>query len=153
MKHRQEFALAGVRMKMHLSQEETGGYFSLFENRSNGATRTPIHIHAHEDETLLVLEGTMRAIVDGREQLVGAGESASLSRGVAHQLMNATGSSAHYLLLCTPGGFEHFLEEGGRAIAPNDSVGPPTVEDIERLKTAAPKFGITLLQDWPTPKE
>jgi hypothetical protein len=28
-------------------------------------------------------------------------------------------------------------------------VAPPTPADIERLKAAAPRFGITLLHDWP----
>ena len=120
----------------------------MFENSSNGATGTPIHVHANEDETLYVLEGTMRAIIDGQEQLLGAGESSVSSNEVcAHQLINASESAARYLLLCTPGGFERFLEEAGQVISPGAPVEPPTAGDIERLKAAAPIFGITLLPE------
>ena len=62
--------------------------------------------------------------------------------------MNVSGGSAHYLILCTPGGFEGFLAEGGRLRVNNERVGPPTSEDTERLKEAAPRYGITLLASW-----
>jgi hypothetical protein len=46
-----EFVLAGIVMKRLLSGEVTGGQFCLFENRSGGNTKTPIHVHAEDDET------------------------------------------------------------------------------------------------------
>jgi mannose-6-phosphate isomerase-like protein (cupin superfamily) len=144
-----EFVLAGVRMKRHLSSEQTNNSFCMFENRSNGPSRTPIHIHAHEDETLFILEGEMSAIISGEENSVRAGESIFLPRGVAHQLANDRGEPAHYLLLCTPGAFEGFVAEGGHALVPGELIHPPSSEDVERMKAAAPRFGITLLADWP----
>ena len=100
------FVLAGVSMKQHLSSAETGGALSMFENRSSGPSRTPIHVHARDDETLYMLQGEMRAIIAGHETTIKAGEALFLPRGVAHQLMHENGAPAHYLLLCTPGGFE-----------------------------------------------
>ena len=148
MAEQKEFVLAGVVMKQQLSGEETNGTFSLFENRSGGQSKTPIHVHANDDETLFIIEGEMTALVAGKEQTIKAGESIFLPRGVPHQLMNTSGSPSHYMLLCTPSGFESFLAEGGHVKSPNEVVGPPTPEDIERLKAAAPKFGITLLPAW-----
>jgi quercetin dioxygenase-like cupin family protein len=145
-----EFVLIGVRMKQHLSGNQTGGSFSLFENRSDGPSKTPIHVHANDDETLYMMEGEMRAIIAGKEHTVGAGESIFLPRGIPHQLMNSTGGPAHYLLLCTPSGFEGFLEEGGYALAPGELIQPPSAKDIDRLKSAAPRYGISLLPEWPT---
>ena len=81
--------------------------------------------------------------------MTNAGESIFLPRGIPHQLMNESGAPAHYLLLCTPAGFEVFLEEGGHALARGEILRHPSTEDIERMKTAAPRFGITLLVDWP----
>ena len=148
MAYQPNFVLAGVLMKQHLASNETGGSFSLFENRSNGPSRTPIHVHAHEDETLYILEGAMQAIIDGEEHSLEAGKSIFLPRGIPHQLMNVSGTPAHYLLLCTPGGFEGFLEEGGHALAPGEALQPTSTTDIERMKAAAPRFGITLLASW-----
>jgi hypothetical protein len=46
-----EFALAGIVMKRLLSREQTAGQLCLFENKSGGNTRTPIHVHAKDDKT------------------------------------------------------------------------------------------------------
>ena len=143
-----EYILAGVLMKQHLSGKETAGAFSLFENRSEGPSRTPIHVHEHDDETLYMLEGEMQAIIADKEQSIKAGETIFLPRGVPHQLMNVSGLPTHYLLFCTPSGFEGFLAEGGHLRAVGEEPQAPTAEDVERMKAAAPRFGITLLAGW-----
>ena len=145
-----EYILAGVLMKQHLAGNETAGSFSLFENRSTGGSRTPINVHAHEDETLYLLEGELQAIIGGHVQSVQAGQAVFLPRGVPHQLRNTSGLPAHYLLFCTPSGFEGFLAEGGRLRTPGEEPTPPSPGETERKKTAAPEFGITLLADWPS---
>jgi quercetin dioxygenase-like cupin family protein len=148
-----EFVLAGVRIKMLLSSEQTRGSFSLFENGSAGASRTPIHVHTSEDETLYIIEGKMQAIIAGEQYVLQSGESIFLPRGVPHQLMNQSGASARYLLLCTPGGFEGFLSDGGHTLASGEVPQPPSAADIERMKAAAPKHGIALLPNWPDAEE
>jgi quercetin dioxygenase-like cupin family protein len=148
MKPPPEYILAGVLMKQHFSAGDTGGSFSMFENRSSGQSRTPIHVHSLDDETLYMLEGEMTAIIAGQEHRITAGASIFLPRGVPHQLLNASGAPTHYLLLCTPSGFEGFLAEGGHLREQDEEPRLPTQADIERLKSAAPKFGITLLSGW-----
>lgn len=143
-----EFVLVGVLMKQHLSSAQTNDSFSLFENHSSGPSKTPIHVHAKDDETLFMMQGEMRAIIAGKEQTIRAGESIFLPRGIPHQLMNESGLPAHYLLLCTPGGFEDFLVDCGHALTEGEIPGPPSAADIDRLKAAAPQYGITLFPDW-----
>jgi mannose-6-phosphate isomerase-like protein (cupin superfamily) len=145
-----EFVLAGIVMKRLLSGEETAGQFCLFENRSGGNTRTPIHIHAGDDETVHILEGELTAVLDGQPHRLTAGDSMFLPRGIPHQLVNMSGSPNRYLLIGTPALFDRFVEEAGRERQPDEIVGPPTSEEIERLRKASPRFGITLLPDWPT---
>jgi mannose-6-phosphate isomerase-like protein (cupin superfamily) len=144
-----EFVLAGVVMKRLLSGEQTAGQFCLFENRSDGNTRTPIHVHARDDETVYIIEGELTAVIDGEPRRLTAGESIFLPRGVPHQLMNMSGNPARYILIGTPALFDRFLEQGGHELRPDEVVGPPTPEEIERLREASPRFGITLLSDWP----
>lgn len=146
------FVLAGVVMKRLLSGEQTAGQFCLFENRSDGNTKTPIHVHARDDETVYVIEGELTAVIDGQSRRLTAGESIFLPRGIPHQLLNMSGSPGRYILIGTPALFDRFLEEAGRELQPGEAVGPPTPEEIARLREASPRFGITLLLDWPPPE-
>ena len=82
MTQKPEYVLAGVLMKQLLSRAETSGSLSLFENVSDGPSRTPIHIHTKEDETLYLLEGEMRAIIAGDTHAVKTGQSIFLPRHV-----------------------------------------------------------------------
>ena len=144
-----EFVLAGVVMKRLLSGEQTAGQFCLLENRSDGNTRTPIHVHARDDETVYIIEGELTAVIGGQPRRLTAGESIFLPRGIPHQLMNMSGNPCRYILIGTPALFDRFIEEGGHELQRGEVVGPPTSDEVERLRMAAPKFGIALLPDWP----
>ena len=147
-----EFVLAGIVMKCLLSGEQTAGQFCLFENTSDGNTKTPIHVHARDDETVYVIEGELTAVSDGQPRRLTAGESIFLPRGIPHQLINMSGNPGRYILIGSPALFDRFLKEAGRELRPGEAAGPPTPEDIERLREASPRFGITLLSDWPPPR-
>ena len=148
-REQKEFVLAGVVMKRLVSGEQTEGSFCLFENRSDGQTKTPIHVHADDDETIYVVEGQLTAVVDGEARTLSPGESVFLKRRIPHQLMNPGNQPVRYILIGTPSVFERFLAEGGHELRKGEVAGPPSPADIERLEAAAPKFGITLLHDWP----
>jgi mannose-6-phosphate isomerase-like protein (cupin superfamily) len=145
-----EFVLAGIIMKRLLSGEQTAGQFCLFENRSDGNTKTPIHVHARDDETVYIIEGELSAVVDGQPRRLTAGESIFLPRNIPHQLVNMSGIPCRYILIGTPALFDRFVEAGGHELHPGEVVGPPAPEEIERLHGASPRFGITLLSDWPS---
>jgi mannose-6-phosphate isomerase-like protein (cupin superfamily) len=138
---RKEFVLAGIVM--------TQGSFCLLENRSDGHTTTPIHVHAHDDETLYIIEGQLTAIVNGAARTLSPGESIFLKRGVPHQLVNPGSQPVRYILIGTPGMFDQFLAEAGHELRKGEAAAAPTPAEIDRLKEAAPRFGITLLRDWP----
>lgn len=149
MSDSREFVLAGVVMKRLLSGEQTAGQFCLFENSSAGNTTTPIHVHAEDDETLYMMEGELTAVLDGKPRRLAAGESLFLPRGIPHQLVNMSGKPCRYILIGTPALFERFVAAGGHQRQPDEVTGPPTHAEIARLREAAPRFGITLLPDWP----
>jgi mannose-6-phosphate isomerase-like protein (cupin superfamily) len=127
-----EFVLAGVVMKRLVSGEQTGGLFCLFENRSGGQTKTPIYVHADDDETVYVIEGQLTAVVNGETRTLSPGESLFLKRGIPHQLMNPDNQPVRYILIGTPSIFEQFLAEGGRELRKGEVVGrrlPPIPSD------------------------
>ena len=143
-----EFYFVGVRMKLLLSGADTGNQFALLENTSAGVSQTPVHIHADDDETVYMMEGEMEAVIAGQHHVIRVGETMFLPRGVPHQLMNASGRPTRYLLLCTPAGFENFVAAAGQVSLAGSQPGPPSPEDIARLRHVAPRFGITLLAGW-----
>jgi len=53
---------------------------------SGEAGMPPAHLHPKQDERFEVLEGTMRAVVDGEERVYGAGEAFEVPAGTSHQM-------------------------------------------------------------------
>lgn len=106
---------------------------------------TPLHVHEREEETIVVLEGVVDVTVDGKLVSVRAGETALLPRNVPHRLANNTELPSRYLIICTPAGFDDFLDTCADAQAGPVTPVPPQPEDIGRMREAAPRFGITLL--------
>ena len=51
-----------------------------------GAGMPPAHHHPSQTETFTILEGRMRAIVDGREMTYEAGETFDVPPGTVHQM-------------------------------------------------------------------
>lgn len=139
------YIFSGVEMRCLLTGRDTGGAFCLFENRSPGASGTPVHLHQLDDETLIVIEGEMRLIVAGESRTIVCGEAAFLPRGVPHQLRNESGLPSRYLILCSPSGFENFVASAGHHKEFGESPQPPTPSEIKRLLEVAPNFGITIL--------
>jgi quercetin dioxygenase-like cupin family protein len=79
----------------------------------------PFHIHQKEDEWFYLLEGEVRFHV-GTENYQGlAGTFVSFPRGIPHTF-TVESPSAHFLVLNTPGGFEHMFELGPRT--PDEAV-------------------------------
>jgi quercetin dioxygenase-like cupin family protein len=130
---RRWFAGGGVHT-MKATAEETNGAFMLFEDRMPKGKTTPLHIHPHEDETFIVLEGEILVQVEGREHRVGSGGVAVVPRGVRHAFM-VTSEMARILALQTPGSGEAFYRDASEpSTAETDAERPP---DWDRLRAAA----------------
>ena len=112
-------------------------FFSLFENQAPMSSRTPIHVHANDDETFYMLEGEMTAVIDGEKVILRPGDSIFLRRNIPHQLLNKSNMPARYLLLCTPSGFKDFLADGGWLLQPGSDPKPTSGAD-------APNAAITV---------
>ncbi len=54
----------------------------------------PAHRHPAQDEHFEVLEGSIRAVIDGEERVVEAGGTIDIPRGVAHAMAAAGGAPA-----------------------------------------------------------
>ena len=64
----------------------------------------PRHFHPAQDEHFEVLEGVLRARVDGAERDLVPGEEIDIARGSAHQMWNPGGGSTRVRWLTAPAG-------------------------------------------------
>lgn len=125
-------------LTMKASAEETGGAFLLFEDFMAQGKTTPLHVHAHEDEALYVVEGEILVHIDGVNHPVGPRGVAVAPRGVPHAFL-VTSQTARVLTLQTPGSAEPFYRGASEpASADTDPSGPV---DFARVRAAAESSG------------
>jgi quercetin dioxygenase-like cupin family protein len=68
------------------------------------------HTHTREDETIVVLDGTL-VVNDGERRELGAEEACVLPRGVRHAFANESDAPVRVYFFCAPGGLERFFRE------------------------------------------
>jgi quercetin dioxygenase-like cupin family protein len=84
----------------------------------------PVHLHKNEDEWFYMLEGEVTFHVGGENYRGAAGTFVSFPRGIPHTF-TIESPSARFLVMNTPGGFEHMFE-----------LSPKTPEDAVRAMEA-----------------
>lgn len=140
-----EYNFAGTRVRMLMSGKQTNDAFCMMEMFSPPGKGTPLHAHANEEETITVLEGVLDVIIEGKTVRVRSGETIFVPRNVPHKLANTGDVLSRYVVVCTPGGFDDFVDNCADAQQGPVIPTPPRPEDIERMREAAPRFGISLL--------
>ncbi len=77
----------------------------------------PTHIHDEQDEIIYVLDGEMEFDMEGKTIRAGAGELATLPKGIAHSLHNRSGKSATALVTVSPtaGMYDYMMKISGLA--------------------------------------
>jgi quercetin dioxygenase-like cupin family protein len=125
-------------LTMKATAAETGGAFLLFEDFMVRGKMTPLHLHAHEDETLYVLEGEILVHIDGKEHTVGRLGVAVAPRGVPHAFL-VTSETARVLTLQTPGSAEAFYRGASEPAGPGADPSGPV--DFGRVREAAERSG------------
>lgn len=90
--------------------EDTAGVFSLAIATVEPAGGPPMHVHEREDETYVVLSGTVEVTIADRTETLGVGDCVFLPPGIPHRLHNPGPGPAQMFMLVHPPGLEHFLE-------------------------------------------
>jgi len=77
----------GMRLRLVQTGDETGGELLEMEATYSGEMgMPPEHLHPKQAERFEILEGSMRAIVDGEEKVYGQGESFEVPVGTPHRM-------------------------------------------------------------------
>lgn len=126
-----------MRLDVLVDGVASGGRYSVCELTAPRGTGMPLHLHTLEDETLIVVAGTVDAWCDGTHTRLEAPASMSCARGTPHRF-TAASAEARVLVVISPAGFEATLAATS-ADAPGEAVDP---DDLAALFTGA---GVTLL--------
>ena len=136
---REPLDILGEDVLVKLTDAETNGAAAIFHLTVPPMSGPPLHRHSCEDEWFYVLDGTITSEVDGRRIVLEAGGSAFASRGTTHTFQNFSDSTAHLLVMVTPGGFHRFFEEVSSL---NKGLPAP---DLVRTEQLMNQYGLELL--------
>ncbi|HEX3622915.1 MAG TPA: cupin domain-containing protein [Acidimicrobiales bacterium] len=95
-----------------LDSATSDGQLMILRTDATAGDAAPVHVHGHEDEVFLVLEGSLTVWVGDARREVGPGGICFLPRGVPHAY-RVTSATAKVLNICTPGGLEAAFREAG----------------------------------------
>lgn len=126
--------------KVLVRSEQSSGRVGVVESvMPAGAAGPPLHMHDF-DEAFYVLEGELTFLVEGDLVTVAAGQLAFAPGGVPHTFTNRGAAKAHYLIVCTPAGFER---EFARRAARKEGVDPPewAFQEIPPVTRLGPPIG------------
>lgn len=125
-----------------LDSAASGGPLAILSCDAQSGDASPIHVHAHEDETFVVLEGRVTVWVGDDRQDLGPGGVAFLPKEIPHAYRVAE-DGTRFLNICTPAGFEEFFREAGNNLADPRPAGW-SIDPAELAKIAA-RFGTTIV--------
>src|SRR5207244_11576056 len=140
------FSVVGDVYRILASSSQTGGVYTLVENRVSPNNGPPPHIHSREDESFFVLEGEIDFQIGDEKITARPGTFIQGPRDIAHSFKNNTQLPARMLGFVTPAGFENFFKEFAQPVASFDSPAIPASQDeVDKLLAAAPKYGLQIL--------
>ena len=124
------------------SADETAGAVTVMQFTIPEGAGPPPHTHVGS-ESIYVLEGTVRFLVDGEAHDVGPGAFFHFPAGTLETFEPT--STAKLLVTYEPGGIDKFFAEVGE-VAPRREVPPPmdAPPDLEALARAAEQYGLQL---------
>jgi mannose-6-phosphate isomerase-like protein (cupin superfamily) len=141
------YVLFGVRMRILLTPAQTGDQFGLVEGIMPAGTDAGLHVHHREDETMVIIEGSLEVTIGSETRLLMAGDSYFAPRAVPHRLRNTGAGPMRSLMIATPGEFTSFVTEAGVAFSGDDMPAPtpPTAEDFQTVGVLMEAHGLGMV--------
>jgi quercetin dioxygenase-like cupin family protein len=132
---------AGAAYSVKACGSVTANAYTLIEVHIEPRGIMPSHRHAAFEEGIYVLDGSIRATLDGETYEATAGSFLIIPWGLPHEIRNMEGSAARLLLLSVPGGVEDYYRAACRP-SPDGRWQDDLETDLARLRTVGPRFGV-----------
>ena len=138
-------AVVGDVYRFMATGEDTNGKYAMWEAIVPPGGGPPPHVHSREEEGFYILEGEITFHIGDQRIVATAGMFANMPVGVAHSFKNESNQPAKMLISVAPAGLEKMFFEFGVPLSEGStSALPPTKEEIEKLLTIAPRYGIEI---------
>jgi quercetin dioxygenase-like cupin family protein len=134
--------LYGVRFDYKVEGGDSDGGMAVLETEIAPGALVKPHMHTKEDETSIVLAGTVGVRVGDEVREVTAGGYLFKPRGVPHALWNRGDAPATVAEIVVPAGLERYFEELEPVLGQH---GP---EAARRFDELAERYGLVILDDW-----
>ncbi|MFF0308987.1 cupin domain-containing protein [Streptosporangium sp. NPDC004379] len=110
--HEQLEWLGGGVMRILLDGAKTDGQLAMIRSDAAGGSASPVHVHADEDEVIVLLSGSGIFWVGDKRFELSEGGVAFLPRRLPHAY-RFTSEVVDMLAVCTPAGTENFFRAAG----------------------------------------
>lgn len=127
-----------------LSGPQTGGAFTLLEALVPPDTGPPPHIHHAEDETFILIDGSLTFTLDRREFEAKSGAVIFVPKGTRHSFKNIGTGVARMLFIYNPPGMEGMFAEIGHPGRRGVQAPPLDPKDVEAMIAIAPKYKFSI---------
>jgi quercetin dioxygenase-like cupin family protein len=126
------------------TSEHTSGRYAIWHATIHPGGGPPPHVHTREHEAFYILCGNLSAFDQGERVVVGPGSLIILPKDSLHWFKNETDEPVEMIILIAPGGGEEMFRQFGTPWPSAERPPLPTPEEIARLITVAPNFGVEL---------
>ena len=99
----------GHEAQVIVSSERTGGTSCIIRMFAPPGSEVPLHTHHFEDEIFIVESGQLEVNRGGEIIRAGKGDIVYLPKKVPHAPRIVGSEKAQVLLICVPGGFDHYF--------------------------------------------
>jgi quercetin dioxygenase-like cupin family protein len=138
-------AVVGDVYRFLATGEDTNGRYALWEAIVGPGGGPPPHVHSREEEGFYVLDGEITFTVGDKWVVATAGTFVNMPVGTPHSFKNESDRTARMLISVAPAGLERMFFEVGVPLAEGATTAlPPTTDEIERLLSVAPQYGIEI---------
>ena len=138
-------AVVGDVYRFLATGDETNGTYALIEAIVPPGGGPPPHVHSREEEGFYLLEGEITFTVGEKQIVATAGMFANMPVGTPHSFKNESNRPAKMLISVAPAGLEEmFVGVGVPVDQGATTAAPPTKDEIEKLLSVAPKYGIEI---------
>ena len=132
----------GIGVVFKIDGADAGGALSIVEHPFEVGALVPPHVHTHEDEISIVLEGQIGFRSEDQEVVLGPGGYIVKPRGEVHAMWNAGSVPARMIEVISPAGFEGFFRE----LSDLTAAGPVELPAIGEL---GQRYGLPFAEpDW-----
>ena len=138
-------AVVGDVYRILATGDDTDGKYAMWEAIVPPGGGPPPHVHSREEEAFYILEGEITFHIGEERVVASAGMFANMPVGTQHSFKNESGKPAKMLISVAPAGLEKMFFEFGVPLPEGSTAAlPPTKEEIEKLLTIAPRYGVEI---------